>query len=313
MASNSVGNLNERKNAERKIISSFLKFYLDQLQVSWEPNSILYPEDDKNCPDNARIDTHYTSTNYSILVEHTSFDLIATGNTRNRNLDPAFNILAKELDKIECPERQGVLIMLPMEYAKDIPNIKQISPLVAQEVRRYLTITDPNEWEIYPRPSDELTVNEYVFPICPDVLKSSKAILAWIGSDIKFLEGSLLDDQIEKALKNKLPKLKRYSHLVHGSTLKILLIESHDVAAPTFYSSCGNFVRALVNNKEQPDEVWGIKGNTKPILIWSKELDFNITHCVYLDDMHKRTVANIQSSRMLSWALYRKQQMEMHG
>jgi hypothetical protein len=306
MSAETSGKLCIKEPSERIVIRSFIQKYFNSLSVPFDTANIQYPEDDTQVSPDARIDAVYSSPFFGVHIEHTSFDLIISKGKRKRVLDPAFCLLEQQLKQIYCPEGKGVQVLLPMEYAKDIPSLKQSLPKIVEKVKIFIDETASQEWEKYPRPSDHLQVDHYTFSIRPDVFKGSQVSLAWTGSEITFLEGALLQNQIQKALKAKLPKLDRSFKLYKKPAYGILLIETNDIAAPSFYSSCGTFAAELVKTTFPPEEIWGLFGNSDPILIWSKTLDHGITHCVYSEDPSGRTYAEIQDDRMERWEINRK-------
>mgnify|MGYP000107533891 CR=1 FL=1 len=98
-----------------------ISFYGRKLSI--DLSDPVFPEDDQSVPSDARIAVIYRHTTGKVHVEHTSVDLIVSGNAKKRSLDPGFIVVEEQLNKVECPSEQGVHVLLPLEYAEDIPRL----------------------------------------------------------------------------------------------------------------------------------------------------------------------------------------------
>lgn len=289
---------------DRTTIERFVRFYSRYFSLAL--SNVSYPEDLSDTPKDARIDAIYGNDQCTIHLEHTSIDLIVSGRVNKRSLDPGFLLLERELKKVVCLDMHGVNVSLRLEYAKDIPRIKRIAPLLAKQVSEYLASTDPIEWTKYPRISDVLTVDEWEFQIRPDVLRDSEVKLHWAGSDMNFLEPKEVESSIANLIPPKIAKLDRSLELSESRGFGILIVETSDIAAESFHSRCGMFARTIAPLNSKISEIWGLHGNSDPTLVWSEFLDEGRLDCAYCEDSAYRTCAEIQDSRMSAWMEQRR-------
>ncbi len=289
---------------DRRSIDLFLAQYSRSLEQ--EIKSVAYPEDLNTTPADARIDAIYSFDTFDLHIEHSSIDLIVSGNKNKRSLDPAFLALESELKKIVCPIGQGLSVGLRLEYAKNIPALKKIAQSLKDEIESYISRTPLEEWRKYPRISDKLTVGAFEFDIRPDVFRRSEVDMYWLGSDANYVTPDKLEAELVKLLPTKLPKLNRSISLSKRPAYSLLLIENTDVAAQSFHAFCGPFARVMNSSSNPCSEVWGYRPNTDATLVWHHEIDEGRTDCAYTEDSQYRTWAEIENHRSNEWRLLRK-------
>lgn len=284
---------------ERLSIDLFLAHYSGSLEL--EIKSVSYPEDSKTTPADARIDAIYSFDTFDIHIEHSSIDLIVSGNKNKRSLDPAFIALESEVKKIVCPKGQGLSVGLRLEYAKNIPALKKIAQSLKDEIESYISRTPLGEWIKYPRSPDKLTVGEFDFYFSPDIAGCSNVNLYWLAREINFLTPVQLEKKLNQLLPSKLAKLNCSISLSKRPSYSLLLIESGDVAAQGFPPFCGPFARVMNPIRHLSSEVWGYRPGVDATLVWHHEIDNGRVDCVYTQDARHRTWAEIRRLRNLQW------------
>jgi hypothetical protein len=298
---------------DRKIIRSFLRYYLQQLEHDWLKEDMIYPEDDSRIPHDQRIDAILPLDEAELHIEHTSVDLIVSNGINKRSLDPGFLHLEKELKQINCHEGKGVRVTLPLAYAENVAALKQIMTAVKHQVEVYIQNTEPSEWQRCPSRYHSFSIDSRIFHVRPDVLHGSEVSLEWSGSDVNYLEPNELEARIAEGLESKFTKLNNSTKRASKPSYGIILVDTDDVAAQSFHSFSGAFARLIVSAQAELSELWGMHGtNTTPTLIWFDALDSRRTDCPYRDDSTGRSYSQIEYRRIEEWKLGRSAWLQTH-
>lgn len=308
---NSLFSSDGEQRQDRRAIDKFVKFYVEQSSIDF--TLISYPEEDAETAEDARIDAIYGSKFLNIYIEHTSVDLIVSGNRNKRSLDPAFTAIESSLQEAKLPSHQGLYIHFPLEAAKDVARVKSGIPELLNKIKQYLVDTDASEWRKYPRKADSISANGINFGIKPDYLCRGKIWLTWSASEDNFLEADQLESKIERLISSKLDKLDRSAKSSNGPIATLLLVETNDVAARSFHHFAGVFARILNRHRSPCTEVWGVHGDSRPTLIWCSDLDSGITRCVYSEDPASRTFYEIEKAREFEWRKIRSKALNFHN
>jgi hypothetical protein len=297
--------LSSPRGQDRRVVEKFVSFYFRELRL--QHDSLCFPEDDSAIPSDCKIDCVAPFSCCQMLVEHTSIDLISSGNTKKRELDPGFLFVQAELENIHCAAGKGLKVGLRFEDAKNISRLKRIAQLLRKEIEQYFVSTAPKEWDKNPRVPDVVQVEGVGFQLRPVAL-FDKVILHWLGTDNNFLDEAEIEQEIrrigsrkQKTLQNKLAKLDRYHAITKAPSFPVLIVETNDVAAASFHSCCGAFARLMAHGNNHCSEIWGLFGDSKPLLVWFEELDRGRVDDVYRDDPYYRSAAEIDAGRMRIW------------